>query len=325
MATSLPKRLFKYRALTHQTLDMIVSDEVYFADPSTFNDPLDTRPSLEADVNSDELEVVLRRLVEQRINAEKTAAAKSIRYRGPRTVDRIERLSRWQADRLLKDIEYHASNPEYGGEKHKQFLLRHSIEAELLRQYETGIVSLAERSRCPLMWSHYGDQHRGICIGYSVPDRVADNIHKVKYRGGRLVQVGKLAAMLEGSETARREVDEAVLLRKAGSWHYEREWRLIGPLGLARSPLEMEEIIFGLRCKDSTKYAVMKTLEGREHEIKFYEMHEVPGTFRLKKRVLHYDDDLFVGYPVRAVSMYEDFADILESDTLKGLERDQAD
>ena len=75
-------------------------------------------------------------------------------------------------------------------------------------------------------------------------------------------KAGKLAATLDGSNTARREVDEAVLLRKAGSWHYEREWRLIGALGLTSSPLEMEEIIFGMRCKGSTKYAVMKALDG---------------------------------------------------------------
>ena len=315
MDGSLPKRLFKYRALTNRTLDMIVSDEVYFADPSTFNDPLDTRPSLEVDVDNDKLEVVLRQLVERRINAEKTAAAKSIRYKGPRTVDHIERLSRRQADRLVKDIEYHASNPEYGGEKHKRFLLKHSIEDELLRQYDKGIVSLAARSSCPLMWSHYGDQHRGICIGYSIPDRVAENIHKVEYRGGRLVQAGKLVAMLEGSVSARLEVDEAVLLRKAGSWRYEHEWRLIGALGLARSPLEMEEIVFGMRCKGSTKYAVMKALEGREHEVKFFEIREVPGRFGLRKRAFRDKDELFVSYPVRAVSMYEDFADILESGT----------
>ena len=215
MEERLPKRLYKYRALTNRTLDSIVSDEVYFAHPSTFNDPLDTRPSLETNVGNDKLEEVLRELLERRINAEKTAAAKSIRYKGPRTVDHIERLSRHQADRRVKSIKYHASNTEYSGEKHKQFLLRHSIEEELLRQYDKGIVSLAERSTCPLMWSHYGDQHRGICIGYSIPGRVADNVHKVKYHGGRLIQAGKLASMLAGSKTARREVDEAVLLRKA--------------------------------------------------------------------------------------------------------------
>ena len=110
MDVRLPKRLFKYRAFTNRTLDMIVSDEVYFADPSTFNDPLDTRPSLEVDIDIDELEKVLRLFVERRINAEMTAAAKSIRYKSPKTVGHIERLSRRQADRLVKDIEYHASN-----------------------------------------------------------------------------------------------------------------------------------------------------------------------------------------------------------------------
>ncbi len=312
MEERLPKRLFKYRALTNRTLDMIVSDQVYFADPSTFNDPLDTRPSVDVDVEGNKLVEVLRRLVERRTNAEMTAAAKSIRYRGPRTREHIERHSRRQADRLLKDIEYQATYPDTGREGHKRFLLGHWIEDELNRQYDKGIVSLAERSTCPLMWSHYGDQHRGVCVGYSIPDRVAEDIRKVRYRGGRLVRAGKLAEMLDGSRTARREVDEAVLLRKARSWRYEREWRLIGPLGLTSSPLEMEELIFGMRCKGSTKYAVMKALAGREHEVKFFEMREMPGTFGLKKRRLH-EDELFASYPVRAVSVYDDFADCLES------------
>ena len=297
MEYKLPKRLFKYRALTNRTLDMIVSDQVYFADPSTFNDPLDTSPSVELDVDSDTLEMVLRRLAKRRTNAEMTAAAKSIRYRGPRTQAHIERHSRRQADRLVKEIEYQSTYPDSDRETCKRYLLGRSIEDELNRQYDKGIVSLAERSTCPLMWSHYGDQHRGVCIGYSIPDRVAENIHKVQYRGGRRVQASKLAAMLDGGETARREVDEAVLLRKAGSWHYEHEWRLIGTLGLASSPLEMEEIVFGMRCKGSTVYAVMKALEGREHEVKFFEMREVPGTFGLKKRALHEDDGLFRKLP----------------------------
>ena len=315
MDSKLPKRLYKYREFSNRTLDMIVSDQVYFADPSTFNDPLDSRPSIEVDVEGDELEQLLRRYVIRRINAEMTAAAKSIKYRGPRTIKHIERHSRRQADRLVKEIEYRSTNPDYDPEKHRLFLLAYFLEEELLRQYDKGIVSLAERSRCPLMWSHYGDQHRGVCVGYSVPVRVVNDVHKVKYRGhgGRVVQTGKLAAMLDGSEMARRQVDEAVLLRKAGSWHYEREWRLIGLRGLKNSPLEMEEIIFGMRCQGSTKYAVMKALEGREHPVKFYEMHEVPGTFRLNKRTLN-RDELFASYPVRAVSVHDDFEVISTSE-----------
>lgn len=55
-----PERLFKYCSLTARTLGMIVADNLFFADPRTFNDPLDTRPSLEYDVNPGELTALAR-------------------------------------------------------------------------------------------------------------------------------------------------------------------------------------------------------------------------------------------------------------------------
>ena len=129
----------------------------------------------------------------------------------------------------------------------------------------------------------------------------------IRYDGSRLVEASKVAAMLAGNDLARVEVDEAVLLRKAGSWRYEREWRLIGQRGLQNSPLELEEVIFGMRCKEPVKYAVVKALEGRGGQVKFYEMREIPGTFQLKKCALNGDDELFVHFPARALSIYEAF------------------
>jgi hypothetical protein len=303
----IPKRLYKYRDFNNRTLDMVVSDNVYYADPSTFNDPLDTRPSLETDLDEAELEKILRSFVERRTSAEMNAAAKTIKYRGPKTMDHIKRHSRRQADQFIEEIEFHAMDPDYDSEDQQRMLLGHYIEVELLRQYDKGIVSLAERATCPLMWSHYGDQHRGVCIGYSVPVNAAGDLYKVKHGGSRLVEAGKVAAMLVGNDVARGQVDEAVLLRKAASWGFEREWRLIGPRGLQNSPLELEEIIFGMRCKASAKYAVVKALEGRDRPVKFYEMREVSGTFKLKKYALNYDDELFVHFPRRSLSIFEQF------------------
>ena len=94
-------------------------------------------------------------------------------------------------------------------------MLRYRIELELLQRYEKGIVALAERADCPLLWSHYGDQHGGICIGYSVPTDTVDDVHKVNYGGSRQVSASLVAAMLAESDDARMQVDEAVLLRKA--------------------------------------------------------------------------------------------------------------
>ncbi len=307
----IPKRLYKYRDFSHRSLAMVISDNVYYADPSTFNDPLDARPSLNTDLDEAKLEEVLRIIVERRISAEMKTAAKIIQSRGPKTMDHIKRHSRRQVDQLIAEIEYRAMDTDYDSEDRQRLLLGRSIEGELLRHYDKGIVSLAERATCPLMWSHYGDQHRGVCIGYSVPVNAAGDLHKVEYGGSRLVAASKVAAMLSGDDVARGQVDEAVLLRKAKSWGYEREWRLIGPRGLQNSPLELEEIIFGMRCGPSVKYAVVKALEDRDRLVKFYEMLEVPGKFKLKKCALNHNDELFVRFPHRSLSIIEAFEPVI--------------
>jgi hypothetical protein len=211
------------------------------------------------------------------------ACSQPTRYKGPKTLDHISRLSRLQADQVISEVNYNAGDPSYEMADPHQYLLGRQLEKELLLQYDKGIVSLAQRVTCPLMWSHYGDQHRGVCIGYSVPPNAQHDLHKVKYGGKRLVDASKVLAMLDGDKDAGLQVDEAVLLRRAASWRYEQEWRLIGERGLQNSPLELEEIIFGMRCTEAVKYAVIAALDGRSRSVRFYEMSELHGTFNLKK------------------------------------------
>ena len=306
----IPDRLYRYRDSSIRTLEMMVSDHHHYADPSNFNDPMDSRPSLDVDLDNNELEKICRILVEKRTAEEMHAAAKTMRAEGPKAIHHIEQNSRGRAASLIAEIAYRALDPDYDVEDHKRHLLRHRIEEELLRQYEKGIVCFAEWADCSLMWSHYGDQHRGVCIGYSVPSMAAGDIHKVEYRGGRLVRASWVAAMLDGDDAAQREVDKAVLLRKAENWSYEREWRLIGRRGLQDSLLELEEVVFGLKCTAVTKYIAMKALEGRERSVKFYEMREEFGTFNLRRCALSYDDELFRHFPVRHLSIFEMFESV---------------
>ncbi len=308
-----PKRLYKYRAFDSRTLNMLVDDEIYFADPQTFNDPLDTKPVIQVDILVEELEQVVRELVERRTTAEMRAAARAIAYKGPKTTTRIQMLSKLQAERRLADIDHNSTDPELGHLPNPKIpLLSSAVENELLRQYDKGIFSLAERFTCPLMWSHYGDQHHGLCIGYSAPEDTHSNLHKVCYGGNRQVEASKVAEMLFGDVGAREHVDKAVLLRKARSWRYEREWRLIGRRGLNRSSLELEEVIFGMRCKESVKFAVLKALEGRCRSVKFYEIREAREDFRLKRYVLDIDE-LKAQFPRRTRSVHDAFTDVLEA------------
>lgn len=186
-----PKRLYKYRGFSALTVDLLVSDKIFFADPHTFNDPLDSKPIVTPDLTLEQLKLTVRTLMERRLVAEMTTAARSIKYRGPKTIEHIDRLSRQEVEGMMADIAYHATNPDYEGDlsDNHRWLLGHQLQTELMKQYDRGILSFAERNSCPLMWSHYGDQHNGLCIGYEVPTPPPDALHRVRYGGIPIVSM----------------------------------------------------------------------------------------------------------------------------------------
>lgn len=54
--STLPHRLYKYRAFNVNTLRLLSEAEVYYADPADFNDPLDCSPTIEIDTDRSSLE-----------------------------------------------------------------------------------------------------------------------------------------------------------------------------------------------------------------------------------------------------------------------------
>jgi hypothetical protein len=315
MPTTVPPVLYKYRDFSSRTVSLLSSDTIYCADPNTFNDPLDSKPCVEVDCDVPTLERTVRELVRRRVEAEMKAGAKAVKYRGPKTMLHIDVRSKAAAQSVLDTLAYHATNPEYSKPVPGPYidLLSSEIERELLKQHHQGVLSLAKRFDCPLMWSHYGDQHRGLCLGYSVPARTQSQVHRVTYGGVRNVRASSVAAMLDGDHAARAEVDQAVLLRKAQDWRYEKEWRLLGSRGLVDSPFELVEVVFGMRCDGAVKHATASALDGREGSVKLYEMHEVQGTFRLKRRRLDVGQ-LSSYYPRRALSASEAFDSLDDED-----------
>lgn len=289
---------------------MMVEDTLYFADPATFNDPLDTKPTLDADLSNARLQKVLGGLVEERTKATMTEAAKTIRYKGPKTLEHIARQSRKAVEQLLADIRYNSTNPDYEHDNPEAVLLAGYIETELLRRYNRGVVSFAERAECPLMWSHYGDQHRGVCLGYSVPQDAVADVYKIKYGGSRLVLASDVEAMLSGDESAQEKVDAAVLLKKAQAWRYEKEWRMLGLRGEQRSTLELEEVVFGMRCPAAVVFSVVQALSNRDRPVRFYEIREQHGRFLLDKRAADLEE-LMVSFP-RRNRRYDEIFDDLE-------------
>lgn len=284
MPSKNPKKIYRYQPFNALSLDSLCNDQLYFSDPSSFNDPLDCKPSVERDSNKEALRVILATLIRRRVEQEVLASLKAAKLEGDGEKKHAEEQARQAAENELRSIGYHATNPDYNGsiEEAECSLLTYGIQAELTKRTNRGVCCLSAEYDNPLLWSHYGDQHRGICIGYSLDRNPKPIINEVLYGGIRTVKTSLIGqAIVNDDPDAQKAMDDSIFLRKALPWSYEKEWRVLDRVGLQDSPLLLEEVTFGLRCSSTLIHSVMAALKPRD--IEFYCMHEDGRSFELKR------------------------------------------
>jgi hypothetical protein len=73
-------------------------------------------------------------------------------------------------------------------------MLARDIKDELDDEFsQHGVLSLSATWSSALMWSHYADEHRGICVEYDTTDQEHCNLRPVGYRAPRAVKASDLA------------------------------------------------------------------------------------------------------------------------------------
>jgi Protein of unknown function (DUF2971) len=133
-----------------------------------------------------------------------------------------------------------------------------------------GICSFSDTCDNELMWTHYADNYRGICIGYR-PRSLLKGLPK-EARLTRLgygttpPELGKHDSLVRADEAARK-----VLSHKKSSWLYEREWRVFGPPGKLHfdSIKCIAELRLGSRISNEQKKIL---LEKFSNSIRIYQM-----------------------------------------------------
>lgn len=81
---------------------------------------------------------------------------------------------------------------------------------------EQGLVCFTRGFSEPMLWSHYADKHRGICLGFDVKD---ESCMPVQYVSERIKVVSP-------DGTADAETLSRTLFTKGESWKYEHEVRV---------------------------------------------------------------------------------------------------
>ena len=117
----------------------------------------------------------------------------------------------------------------------------------------TGMICFGKTWQNPVMWAHYAEKHKGVCLGFSIASSVISEVNytdrKIDVDVGLYLPSGGLSA----------DLIKKTLLTKSTAWQYEAEWRVLAQLetpdpsnGLYYTDfaeqLELRSVIIGYRC-----------------------------------------------------------------------------
>lgn len=237
-------RLYKYRPDNVHTLDILRNNELYFSFVEEFNDPFDCRVKFVLPSNKEQWE------------------AHAKKHRIP------EDLAR-NAIKGLEGIKFDA-------EKIIQLYEKSNFRTITL-------CCLSEIRDNILMWSHYSNSHRGICIGFETiidqdslciktDDPILNNHIEPTYH--RTLPVDKVKYQIKCPESYNFLVSDHKHLKKffttkSIDWQYEQERRITMPYHDVNKRLiqydksALKEVILGCKITAEFKKQVVKLIRDK--------------------------------------------------------------
>ena len=116
-----------------------------------------------------------------------------------------------------------------------------------------GVLCFSKSWSNPVLWSHYADKHRGICLGFDVADNILEPITYVNELTKLAIDSTVTAASME------KLLNSQFMCTKFIDWRYEEEVRAFVKLDHSTpesglyfmdfsNQLKLREVILGPRC-----------------------------------------------------------------------------
>ena len=157
-------------------------------------------------------------------------------------------------------------------------LLPYSLKDDLLRMTflqtkddvdkERGLLCFSSDWKNPVIWAHYSEKHKGLCLGFEIPETtgdLTDDSGHVRYIG-ELLPPPSPSSFEAMSESEHHEFARTAVFTKFNHWRYEKEIRVWSPLGSEDKGLYfvpfgdgmlLKEVIIGQRCPLSKAQVVL--------------------------------------------------------------------
>lgn len=238
-------RLFKYRSLSSAkdnpkkmsqkecALDILKNNQLYLSPPTSLNDPFDCRPPITA--TDDEIVSSFRNSLLFGRNIPSTIYFEQL----PILVPEVRKEMEETPEKIFKKLDFYF---------------------RVLSLTQVAPIN-TENSDHILLWSHYADSHKGICLEFNGSlESLTKGRHQVTYDDKTKVR---------WFSSEREEIGKALKV-KANAWAYEKEHRVIaitdpkGPAGgrlLKLEPSALVAVYFGLETSDGDIKEITEVLK----------------------------------------------------------------
>jgi hypothetical protein len=221
----IPQFLFKYKSQEFLN-DLLIKNELWFSAPLSFNDPFDCQINLNTENTVEEIENFFLEFPVS--NEDRSSIAEAF----------VENPEKWHEFINMSARKVINSN---------------------------GICCFSKKEDNLLLWSHYGDSHKGVCLKFDIledPELFYFPMN-VKYDENYPTY-----NHLKNSE----QILDSLILTKANAWSYEEEFRVIkmnafGGQKVAKKSLI--EIIFGCRCDQDFINKIISLTKAFEYNLTY--------------------------------------------------------
>ena len=132
---------------------------------------------------------------------------------------------------------------------------------------QNGLICFSEDWQDPVQWGHYADSHKGLCLGFDIPDHKLEKVDYVKNRLNSKIYYSK-------------DKQHKLLTTKFEHWGYEKEHRIIYNLGdreqesglyfeYFSTELVLREVIIGCESK-LTQAQIKKKISNTNKKIRIF-------------------------------------------------------
>lgn len=226
--------LFKYCQLSTRSLYSLSEERLWYPSALAFNDPFDCSVIDFAHKFQTELDGARRKIIQ--------------RPKMPKSNDPSEALITKRIRKIHKEFFLKESAKDH------ELLSKISSAQQLFQKiaHNFGILCLSETPKNILMWSHYAQNHTGLCMEF---ERTPEN-----KLGVEASPVQYVRSRLTGS-------DSGLIFEKHVGWKYEREWRVLEKKAnqLYPFPGKLLSVICGAKMTEENRILIQRLIQSKNN------------------------------------------------------------